>query len=192
MNFVPVFEIISELLFMLYLTWAAYQDRKERLVLRGTHLLGLAAVVLYCVLVVIRLVAAECGHTDGAADGYLYAVLQPTAQSGHDLCRVWIARMAALLFCFLCEGIYRRFSLYGLADSLVFLNCSLYYWVRTDAFLIFFLFWWLKAFSGILFLAVQIARRRRLKWRLDEPAAYIPCILFAFALTNIGLKGYNV
>ncbi len=162
MSFAPGFEIISDIIFILYLVCAAYQDCRERLVIRGTHLLGLAAVGIYCL------------------------------SAAYSLCHVWGGRAAVFLICLMCEGSYRYFSLYGLADSLVFLNCALYYWVRTDAFTAFFLFWWMKAFSGLLFLAAQLLGHRRLRWRLDEPAAYIPCILCAFALTNIGLKGYNM
>ncbi len=162
MSFVPGFEIISEIVFTLYLVCAAYQDYRERLVIRGTHLLGLSAVGIYCL---------------SAADS-LYGA--------------WGARTVVLLVSLLCEGGCGHFSFYGPADSLVFLNCMLYYWLRTDAFAAFFLFWWMKAFSGIIFLAAQLLKHHRLSWRLDEPAAYIPSILCAFALTNTVLKGYNM
>ncbi|MCD8379523.1 MAG: hypothetical protein LUC95_04170 [Lachnospiraceae bacterium] len=188
MSFVRGSEIISDLVFALYLVWAAYQDCKERLVIRGTHLLGLAAVGIYLLPAARGLDAALYGDANGAGS-FTALLLLISERYGSE--NAWGVRAAVWLLVLLCEGIYRRFSLYGLADSFVFLNCALYYWVRYSAFFSFFLFWWLKAFSGFLFLMLQLVRWRRLKWRLKEPAAYIPCILSAFALTNTVLKGYN-
>ena len=190
MSFVRGSEIISDLIFILYLICAACQDFKERLVIRGTHLMGLAAVGIYCLPAAAGLILTLHGGADGRVGTAGCAALLPVIGDRYAL---WNggAHAAVLLLGLLCEGIYRRSSLYGFADSLVFLNCMLYYWVRYSAFFSFFLFWWMKAFSGLLFLILQLARRRGLKWRLEEPAAYIPCILCAFALTNTGLKGYN-
>ncbi len=215
MSFTRGSAIIGDLVFYLYLVWAAYQDCREKLVWRGTHLMGLAAVGIYCLPVIREAVVAlsESGGTTEACSvvtALLSVVRDERGMYGfwnvwvalfgaalgeagiYDLWNTWVARVAVLVPCLICEGIYRRFSLYGLADSLVFLNCTLYFWVQADAFSSFFLFWWLKAFSGLLFLAAQLFYCRRLRWRLDEPAAYIPCILGAFALTNIVIKGYNV
>ncbi|MCD7806048.1 MAG: hypothetical protein LUH19_01760 [Lachnospiraceae bacterium] len=160
MSFAPGSGIIFDLWFYVYLCWAAWQDHKHKLVLRGTHLLGFGAVLLRDLM--------NWHRSPGSG------------------------QILVLLVCLTCEGLYHRLQFYGLADSLVFVNCFLYDWGWTDAFSCFFGFWWMKACSGFLFLLFHGICRRRLIRRLEEPAAYIPWILGAFALTNAVLRGYNV
>ncbi|MCD8325506.1 MAG: hypothetical protein LUC90_02140 [Lachnospiraceae bacterium] len=186
MNFVPESEIICDILFYAYLFWAAWQDHKRKLVLRGTHLLGFAAVLLRELpFLVWNVRAAVMGKSCG----------QAAKTAGFGLWGEYGAGAGKVLVLFLClfsESVFQYFHFYGLADSLVFVNCCLYMWGKTDAFCSFFLFWWMKACSGFLLLSLEIVRRRRVTVKLEEPTAYIPWILGAFALTNAVLRGYNV
>ncbi|MCD8129861.1 MAG: hypothetical protein LUE16_01055 [Lachnospiraceae bacterium] len=186
MSFAPGSEIICDVLFYFYLAWVAWQDHESRLVLRASHLPGACAVLLRDLPRLFRM-AGSGVQTDPEGMRTLIADIA--------LWEEWEivgGRLAVLLLCLACEGFYRYFRFYGLADSLVFMNCCLYFLGVTDIFSCFFLFWWMKACSGLMLLCRESFRRRGLRRRLEEPTAYIPYILCAFALTNVVLKGYNV
>ncbi len=186
MSFAPESEIICDILFYFYLSWTAWQDHEHRLVLRVSHLLGVGAVLFRDLPRWFGIAGAGILlDFDGEAVKNAGIVLWEGQKTGGG-------KLAVLCLCLICEGIYRHFRFYGLADSLVFMNCCLYFLGMTDIFTCFFLFWWLKACSGLLLLCREGFHCRGLKWRLEEPTAYIPYILCTFTLTNAVLKGYNV
>lgn len=155
MNCVQGFEIMADGVFYGYLCWAAWQDHREKMVVRYTHMIGLAAV-------------------------FLLVYMRKEIILEHILLYV----CHVLLICMIQAAAY-QWHLYGLADAFVFALCGLFFLAKQgfsgylSAYLIVF------ALSGCLMLFVQIYKGNIKGIRLLTPTAYIPYICFAFFLTNV-------
>lgn len=155
MNCVQGFEITAEGIFYGYLLWAAWQDHREKLVVRYTHILGLAAVMLL-----------------------LY--MRKEAVFAEILLYGW----NVLLICILQAAAY-RWHLYGLADAFVFCLCGFFFLMKYGCEMYLSVYLLVFALSGCMMLFVQMYKGNIKGVRLLMPTAYIPYISFAFFLTNV-------
>lgn len=155
MSFVQGFVIMADSIFMGYLIWAAWQDYKEKMVVRYTHLVGLAAVFLMA-----------CIKTTYILDCPMEYML-------------------GIAFVFLTQIAAQKCRLYGMADIFVFSLIGLFFVFSKGPKLYMTAYLLVFALSGCLLVFVQIGRKNIKGTHLNCSVAYIPYICFAFFLTNV-------
>lgn len=155
MSYEQGFAITANAIFYVYLLWVSGQDHHEMQVVRYSHGLGLAAVVILAVLYWRDIKENPTGY------------------------------MLGLIFVWMIQVIAYKCHLYGMADVLVFFICGLYFltWKGPRLYLIAYIL--LQALAGCFLLIVQIIKRNVKGGHLCKPVAYIPYISFAFILTNV-------
>ena len=155
MNCVQGFEIMADIIFLLYLIWTAIQDVREMQVVRYSHLLGILGVFLQFFL-----------------------------QKENVFCYP-IEYFTAFLVLFFWQIAAGRLKLYGVADAIVFFMNGVFLLGKIGPEKYLLAFFVHQALAGIMLLAVQIAKRNIKGTKLLHSVPYIPYICFAFCLTNV-------
>lgn len=155
MSYAQEFAIMADAIFAIYLLWVSKQDYREMQVVRYSHGLGIAAIVILVIL------------------------------NRKEIMMYPMEYILGVLFALLMQIIAYQCHLYGMADILVFFVCGLYFLMRKGSELYFTSYMLLHALAGCLLLMIQIIKRNIKGMRLCKPVAYIPYISVAFILTNV-------
>ena len=100
MNYEQGSAIIADIIFVIYLLWVSQQDYREMQVVRYSHGLGLAAIVVLIIL------------------------------NRRELMEYPMEYIMGVIFVLLMQIIAHKCHLYGMADILVFFFCGLYFLIR--------------------------------------------------------------
>ncbi len=155
MSYEQGFAIMADVAFAVYLLWVSKQDYREMQVVRYSHGLGLAAIIILALL------------------------------NRKDIMECPMEYILGVVFVWLMQIIAYKCHLYGIADILVFFVCGLYFLMRKGPELYLAAYMVLHALSCFLLLVIQIIKRNVKGMRLSKPVAYIPYISIAFVLTNV-------
>ena len=161
MNYIRVFEIMASVLFGIYLFWVSMQDAKELQVARYSHLLGVTAIV--CMMVARSVWRTE--HVVGALD-------------------LWGTQLWEIVVIWVLQFIGYKLRFYGLADVFTMGICATFYYFDSGRYQCLVFGVVLYAVSGILLLAIELARGNLKGWKLKQKVPYIPYIAVAFFLTK--------
>ena len=152
---------MANVIFSIYLIWVSLQDYREMQVVRYSHGLGIAAILLE----ILRIVFL---------------------QDGSDIYKVWEYMWAGVILLLLQMAAY-LFKLYGVADMFVFLLCGMFLLFQKGTGCYLTMYFMIHAVSGILLLVVQFIKGNVKGANLRQPVPYIPYISIAFFLTNMVL-----
>ena len=148
---------MASVLFVAYLIWVSWQDKKEMQVIRYSHVLGIMAIVLQ--VVILKVDGVDVGRN----------------------CLIAMVHLSVL------QVIAYKFQWYGMADVIVLFLCGIWIFLtkgNEDYLRIYFL---MQAIAGCLLWCVQWLKKNVKGLCLRHPVAYIPYISFAFILTNMVL-----
>ena len=155
MSYEQGFAIIADIIFAIYLLWVSHQDYREMQVVRYSHGLGLAAIVVLTIL------------------------------NKRDFMEYPMEYITGVIVVLMIQVIAYKCHLYGMADILVFFVCGLYFLISKGPEVYFTAYMVLQALSGCFLLMIQIVKNNVKGVHLCKPVAYIPYISFAFILTNV-------
>ena len=155
MSYVQGFAIMADVTFVIYLLWVSKQDYREMQVVRYSHCLGVAAIVMLVIL------------------------------NRKNIMEYPMEYVLGVIFVLLIQIIAHKCHLYAMADIIVFFVCGVYFLVRKGPESYFTAYMLHQALAGCLLLVIQIVKRNVKGVRLCRPVAYIPYISFAFILTNV-------
>ena len=154
MNYVPEFEIIAEVVFGAYLVWVAWQDYRTMQVVRFSHGLGAAAILMLSYVNWQRL-WTNCGIY--MATAFLLAGIQ--------------------------FGMHRM-KAYGFADVIVLFMCGVYWLVQRGVAECLVAYALLMSLSVVLLWGAAYRKGNVHGTALKRPMPYIPYICCAFFLTK--------
>ena len=152
---------MANVIFSIYLIWVSLQDYREMQVVRYSHGLGIAAILLE----ILRIVFWRDGSETYIVREY----------------------MSAGFVLLLLQVVACLFKLYGIADMIVLFLCGIFLLLRKGIEYYLMAYFMAQAISGILLLMFQFIKGNVKGTNLRNPVPYIPYISIAFFLTNMVL-----
>ena len=157
MNYAQELEIMVNGIFVIYLIWTAWQDYREMQVVRYSHILGIVGVL--------------------AMAGIRWKEI-----------RIFpLEYVSAFVIILLLQMIAYWFSIYGMADVVVFCMCGWFFVLHRGVNSYLTVYIMLIAVSCCMLFIVQILKNNIQGLHLKKSVAYIPYICVAFVLTNLVL-----
>lgn len=161
MSYAHVFAIMSNLLFVMYLLWASFQDLRQMRIARYTHLLGCVAII--CAML--------------SKDIFVVSRMRWMAT-------VWVQNVWEIAIVIILQIIGYYFKCYGLADVFTICICVMFYYFETGIYRCLFFYFLFYAMAGLLLVVTQCAMHNVKGLNFKKQVPFIPYVSIAFFLTK--------